>query len=121
MQSQGLTLECIALLRPLIYLSLPLFPISGFLVLHAHAKTSVSQLASIPGRVFAFITVRRTTGPGTSCLRMRQPISPFLAISIIILVHFCDIYIRVLSCTKSVSVLPLLEWLLAEASLFSEA
>ena len=29
-------------------------------------------LASIPGRVFAFITVRRTTGPGTSCLRMRQ-------------------------------------------------
>ncbi|XP_064395990.1 ER degradation-enhancing alpha-mannosidase-like protein 3 isoform X1 [Halichondria panicea] len=28
--------------------------------------------ASIPGRVFAFITVRRTTGPGTSCLRMRQ-------------------------------------------------
>ena len=31
-----------------------------------------SVLASIPGRVFAFITVRRTTGPGTSCLRMRQ-------------------------------------------------
>ncbi len=31
-----------------------------------------SGLASIPGRVFAFITVRRTTGPGTSCLRMRQ-------------------------------------------------
>ena len=31
-----------------------------------------SDLASIPGRVFAFITVRRTTGPGTSCLRMRQ-------------------------------------------------
>ena len=30
------------------------------------------SLASIPGRVFAFITVRRTTGPGTSCLRMRQ-------------------------------------------------
>ena len=29
-------------------------------------------IASIPGRVFAFITVRRTTGPGTSCLRMRQ-------------------------------------------------
>ena len=29
-------------------------------------------VASIPGRVFAFITVRRTTGPGTSCLRMRQ-------------------------------------------------
>ncbi len=29
-------------------------------------------LASIPGRVFAFITVRRTTRPGTSCLRMRQ-------------------------------------------------
>ena len=29
-------------------------------------------LASIPGRVFAFITVRRTTGPGTSCLRMRK-------------------------------------------------
>ncbi len=25
-------------------------------------------LASIPGRVFAFITVRRTTRPGTSCL-----------------------------------------------------
>ena len=32
----------------------------------------ISRLASIPGRVFAFITVRRTTGPGTSCLRMRQ-------------------------------------------------
>ena len=31
-----------------------------------------SLVASIPGRVFAFITVRRTTGPGTSCLRMRQ-------------------------------------------------
>ena len=31
-----------------------------------------SWLASIPGRVFAFITVRQTTGPGTSCLRMRQ-------------------------------------------------
>ena len=31
-----------------------------------------STIASIPGRVFAFITVRRTTGPGTSCLRMRQ-------------------------------------------------
>ena len=31
-----------------------------------------SNIASIPGRVFAFITVRRTTGPGTSCLRMRQ-------------------------------------------------
>ena len=31
-----------------------------------------SVLASIPGRVFAFITVRQTTGPGTSCLRMRQ-------------------------------------------------
>ena len=30
------------------------------------------SLASIPGRVFAFITVRRTTRPGTSCLRMRQ-------------------------------------------------
>ncbi len=30
------------------------------------------NLASIPGRVFAFITVRRTTRPGTSCLRMRQ-------------------------------------------------
>ena len=30
------------------------------------------SLASIPGRVFAFIKVRRTTGPGTSCLRMRQ-------------------------------------------------
>ena len=30
------------------------------------------NVASIPGRVFAFITVRRTTGPGTSCLRMRQ-------------------------------------------------
>ncbi len=30
------------------------------------------QLASIPGRVFAFITVRRTTRPGISCLRMRQ-------------------------------------------------
>ena len=30
------------------------------------------RLASIPGRVFAFITVRRTTGPGTSCLRMCQ-------------------------------------------------
>ena len=30
------------------------------------------MVASIPGRVFAFITVRRTTGPGTSCLRMRQ-------------------------------------------------
>ena len=29
-------------------------------------------IASIPGRVFAFITVRRTTRPGTSCLRMRQ-------------------------------------------------
>ena len=28
------------------------------------------MLASIPGRVFAFITVRQTTG--TSCLRMRQ-------------------------------------------------
>ena len=34
--------------------------------------TQVHVLASIPGRVFAFITVRRTTGPGTSCLRMRQ-------------------------------------------------
>ena len=33
---------------------------------------SCVNLASIPGRVFAFITVRRTTGPGTSCLRMRQ-------------------------------------------------
>ena len=33
---------------------------------------SAARLASIPGRVFAFITVRRTTGPGTSCLRMRQ-------------------------------------------------
>ena len=33
---------------------------------------SVPAVASIPGRVFAFITVRRTTGPGTSCLRMRQ-------------------------------------------------
>ncbi len=32
----------------------------------------VCTLASIPGRVFAFITVRRTTRPGTSCLRMRQ-------------------------------------------------
>ncbi len=31
-----------------------------------------TEVASIPGRVFAFITVRRTTGPGTSCLRMRQ-------------------------------------------------
>ncbi len=30
------------------------------------------SLASIPGRVFAFITVRRTTRPGTSCLRMLQ-------------------------------------------------
>ncbi len=29
-------------------------------------------IASIPGRVFAFITVRRTTRPGTSCLRMHQ-------------------------------------------------
>ncbi len=29
-------------------------------------------LASIPGRVFAFITVRQTTRPGTSCLRMCQ-------------------------------------------------
>ncbi len=34
--------------------------------------SSVIHVASIPGRVFAFITVRRTTGPGTSCLRMRQ-------------------------------------------------
>ncbi len=33
---------------------------------------TVPILASIPGRVFAFITVRRTTRPGTSCLRMRQ-------------------------------------------------
>ena len=32
----------------------------------------IEVIASIPGRVFAFITVRRTTGPGTSCLRMRQ-------------------------------------------------
>ena len=46
---------------------------------HRHAcRRSDSQqlarlrIASIPGRVFAFITVRRTTGPGTSCLRMRQ-------------------------------------------------
>ncbi len=30
------------------------------------------MLASIPGRAFAFIMVRRTTRPGTSCLRMRQ-------------------------------------------------
>ena len=29
-------------------------------------------VASISGRVFAFITVRRTTRPGTSCLHMRQ-------------------------------------------------
>ncbi len=42
-----------------------------------------------------------------------------------ILVHFRDIYIRVLSCTRSQ--FPFyhywnrLEWLLAEASLFSEA
>ena len=36
------------------------------------AQLVQSKLASIPGRVFAFITVRRTTGPGTSCLRMRQ-------------------------------------------------
>ncbi len=36
------------------------------------ACISMLNLASIPGRVFAFITVRRTTGPGTSCLRMRQ-------------------------------------------------
>ncbi len=35
-------------------------------------KEARAQLASIPGRVFAFITVRRTTRPGTSCLRMRQ-------------------------------------------------
>ncbi len=37
---------------------------------YTHLHTCI--LASIPGRVFAFITVRRTTGPGTSCLRMRQ-------------------------------------------------
>ena len=36
------------------------------------AYNRLTSLASIPGRVFAFITVRRTTGPGTSCLRMRQ-------------------------------------------------
>ncbi len=30
-------------------------------------------VASIPGRVFAFITVRRTTGPGT---RVSNPSSP---------------------------------------------
>ena len=35
-------------------------------------RNNIQDLASIPGRVFAFITVRRTTGPGTSCLRMRQ-------------------------------------------------
>ena len=35
-------------------------------------QRSLHTIASIPGRVFAFITVRRTTGPGTSCLRMRQ-------------------------------------------------
>ncbi len=34
-------------------------------------------VASIPGRVFAFITVRRTTRPGTSCLRMRQSLARF--------------------------------------------
>ena len=28
----------------------------------------MNDVASIPGRVFAFITVRRTTRPGTSCL-----------------------------------------------------
>ena len=39
---------------------------------HRPGNEAIVRLASIPGRVFAFITVRRTTGPGTSCLRMRQ-------------------------------------------------
>ncbi len=38
----------------------------------ASSRYQAHFLASIPGRVFAFITVRRTTRPGTSCLRMRQ-------------------------------------------------
>ena len=37
-----------------------------------------TEVASIPGRVFAFITVRRTTGPGTSCLRMCQSFVTFI-------------------------------------------
>ncbi len=61
-------------------------------------------IASIPGRIFAFITIRRTTRPGTSCLRMRQ-----LFERMDILFHFRDIYIRVLSCTRTVPVLSLLE------------
>ena len=64
-------------------------------------------LASIPGRVFAFITVRRTTRPGTSCLRMRQPISPILANSIFsfTFVTFIFVYYRVLEVSSRLSLL----------------
>ncbi len=44
-------------------------------------KSGGQASLAIPGRVFAFITVRRTTRPGTSCLRM-SIVSQILAISI---------------------------------------
>ena len=51
-------------------MTLPTFPLNDIILVTTH--TVQCRIASIPGRVFAFITVRRTTRPGTSCLRMRQ-------------------------------------------------
>ena len=45
--------------------------LDSFILALEQSTAQHAGLASIPGRVFAFITVRRTTGPGTSCLRMR--------------------------------------------------
>ena len=64
---------------------------SNYCKLHTHALT----VASIPGQVFAFITVRRTTGPGTSCLRMRQSDSDEWIFSFTF-VTFIFVYYRVL-------------------------
>ncbi len=58
MQNRSLPSRLVTLLH--IYLGL---------LLHIEQR---HMIASIPGRVFAFITVRRTTRPGTSCLRMCQ-------------------------------------------------
>ena len=49
------------------------YPLYGIIMVEICVLYGIIAMSSlIQGRVFAFIAVRRTTRPGTSCLRMRQ-------------------------------------------------